>query len=69
MTNHRVKWTANLAIWMDFGWWPTVIFIPGARGGGRQDCMAYTIHPYTEGQNPNAGQMLAIQQNSHDNNN
>jgi len=37
--------------------------------GGRQDCMAYTIHSYTEGQNPNAGQMLAIHQNSHDNNN
>ena len=26
MTNHRVKWTANLALWMDFGWCPAVLF-------------------------------------------
>ena len=28
MTNRGAKWTANLAIWTDFGWWPPVIFIP-----------------------------------------
>jgi len=33
MSDHRVKWTASLAIWTDFGRWPAVIFIPGIQHG------------------------------------